>query len=472
LIALADQPDRAVHGRAHFWQSYLFAYIFWAGLTLGCLGIFFLHNVVGGNWGVAIRRLVESGLQTLPLILLFAIPIFFALGTLYKWTDASYRAEHFAVGHKAAYLNPTWFIIRTLLYFAIWFFSGFRILKMANEHDRTGDPALFKRIKARSAPALLVFVITTTYAFIDWIMSLEPDWYSTIYAWMFTVGQVLLTFSFLVAVLVLLSKREPFASFLTRQHYHDLGNLMLAFTMLWAYMSFSQFLIIWAENLPDEIPWYVRRFSGGWGYIAWTIAIFHFFVPFFLLLLRFVKKNPTRLRTLAIWIIIMKILDVFWIVEPAFRQRGLEVYWTDLVALIGLGGIWLAYFIRNLKARPLLRPTIPGTLIRCSPQRTDTDTERYRYEHGTHRTSQPERSRPRAERGQRTAHRGVAGLSGGGNSHRFCTGSGNLPLFLRRQWHRGSTRLSSPVIPPEPRIEVAPYEQLQQLRAQGRSHPE
>jgi hypothetical protein len=354
LVALVISVIGLFMDAPHFWQSYLFAFIFWAGLTLGCLGIFFLHNVVGGNWGVAVRRLVEAGLKTLPLILLFAIPIFFALGTLYKWTDASYRAEHFAVGHKAAYLNPTWFIIRTLLYFAIWSFSGFRILSMANEHDRTGDPLLFKRIKARSAPALLVFVLTTTLAFIDWIMSLEPDWYSTIYGWMFTVGEVLLTFSFLVAVLVLLSKREPFASFLTRQHYHDIGNLMLAFTMLWAYMSFAQFLIIWAENLPDEIPWYVRRFSGGWGYIAWTIAIFHFFVPFFLLLLRFVKKNPTRLRTLAVWIIIMKILDVFWIVEPAFRQRGLEVYWTDLVALIGVGGIWLAVFVWNLKSQPLL----------------------------------------------------------------------------------------------------------------------
>jgi hypothetical protein len=354
LVALVVSVIGLFIDAPHFWQSYLFAYIFWAGLTLGCIGIFFLHNVVGGNWGVAVRRLVEAGLKTLPLVLLLAIPIFFALGTLYKWTDASYRAEHFAVGHKAAYLNPTWFIIRTLLYFAIWSFSGFRILSMANEHDRTGDPLLFKRIKARSAPALLVFVLTTTLAFIDWIMSLEPDWYSTIYGWMFTVGEVLLTFSFLVAVLVLLSKREPFASFLTRQHYHDIGNLMLAFTMLWAYMSFAQFLIIWAENLPDEIPWYVRRFSGGWGYIAWTIAIFHFFVPFFLLLLRFVKKNPTRLRTLAVWIIIMKILDVFWIVEPAFRQRGLEVYWTDLAALIGVGGIWLAFFIWNLKSRPLL----------------------------------------------------------------------------------------------------------------------
>jgi hypothetical protein len=354
VAALAVSVIGLFGNAAHFWQSYLFAFIFWAGLTLGCLGIFFLHNVVGGNWGVAIRRLVEAGLKTLPLIVLLAIPIFFALGTLYKWTDAGYRAEHFAVGHKAAYLNPTWFIIRTLLYFLIWIASGYRILAMANEHDRTGDRALFKRIKARSAPALLVFVVTTTLAFIDWIMSLEPDWYSTIYGWMYTVGQVLLTFSFLVAVLVLLSKREPFISFLTKQHYHDIGNLMLAFTMLWAYMSFAQFLIIWAENLPDEIPWYVRRFSGGWGYIAWTIAIFHFFVPFFLLLLRFVKKNPTRLRTLAIWIIIMKMLDVFWIVEPAFRQRGLEVYWTDLVTLIGVGGVWLAVFIWNLKSRPLL----------------------------------------------------------------------------------------------------------------------
>jgi hypothetical protein len=347
LIGLFTDPT-------HFWQSYLFAFIFWSGLALGCLGIFFLHNVVGGNWGVAVRRLVESGVKTLPLIALLAIPIFFALGVLYKWTDASYRAANFATGHKAAYLNPTWFIIRTVLYFAIWMFSGFRILSMANEHDRTGDPAIFKRIKARSAPALLVFVVTTSLAFIDWIMSLEPDWYSTIYGWMFTVGEVLLTFSFLVAVLVLLSKREPFSSFLTRQHYHDLGNLMLAFTMLWAYMSFSQFLIIWAENLPDEIPWYIRRFSDGWGYVGWTIAIFHFFLPFFLLLQRFVKKHASRLRTLAIWIIIMRMLDVFWIVEPAFRQRGLEVYWTDFVALIGVGGIWLAYFIWNLKSRPLL----------------------------------------------------------------------------------------------------------------------
>lgn len=354
IIALAGSAVGLFTDPAHFWQSYLFAYIFWSGLAIGCLGIFFLHNVVGGNWGVAIRRMVESGVQTLPLIAVFVIPIFFGMTTLYTWTHADVRAHDFAVGHKAIYMNVPFFIGRTVLYFLIWFFFGFRILRMANEHDRTGDPALFKRIKGASAPALLLFVLSTTYAFIDWIMSLEPDWYSTIYAWLFTVNEVLLSFAFLIALLVLLSKYEPLRSFVTFKHYHDLGNLMLAFTMLWAYMSLAQFLIIWAENLPDEIPWYVRRFSGGWGYLAFIIAIFQFCVPFFLLLMRFIKKNPNLLRTVAVWMIIMSIIHVFWFIEPAFRQHELQIYWTDVAAPVGLGGIWLAFFLRNLKARPLL----------------------------------------------------------------------------------------------------------------------
>jgi hypothetical protein len=354
IIALAVSLIGLFTDPAHFWQSYLFAYLFWSGLALGCMGVFFLHNVVGGNWGVSIRRFVESGTRTLPLVAVFVIPLFFAMHTLYTWTHPDVRAHDFAVGHKAMYMNIPLFIVRTVIYFAVWFFFGFRILRMTNEHDRTGDPALFGRIKRFSAPALLVFIVSTTYAYVDWIMSAEPDWYSTIYPWMFTIGQVVLTFAFVIALLVLLSKREPFASFLTRQHYHDLGNMLLAFTMVWAYFSISQFLIIWAENLPDEIPWYVRRFSGGWGYIAFVIAIFHFCVPFFILLLRFVKKNAGRLRMLAIWMIIMRILDVFWIVEPAYRQRGFEIYWTDVVAPIGLGGIWLAFFIWHLKSRPLL----------------------------------------------------------------------------------------------------------------------
>jgi hypothetical protein len=359
IIALGASVVGLFLNAPHFWQSYLYGYIAISALAIGSLGIFLLHNVVGGNWGVAIRRFIESGLQTLPLFAILVIPILFSTHSLYKWTDATYRAEHFAVGHKAVYMNVPFFVARTIFYFLVWLFLGMRILKMANEHDRTGDPALFKKIKGRSAPALLVFVLTTTYAFIDWIMSLEPDWYSTIYGWLFTVGEVLLTFAFMIALLVLFSKHEPFRGFVKTAHFHDLGNLMLAFTMLWAYMGLAQFLIIWAENLPDEIPWYIRRFSGGWGYLGWFISIFHFCVPFFLLLMRFVKKNPQRLRALALWIIFVRMLDIFWFVAPAFRERGLEVYWTDLTALIGMGGIWLAYFIWNLKKRPLLVPNDP-----------------------------------------------------------------------------------------------------------------
>ena len=359
VIALAVSVIGLVQNATHFWQSYLFAFIFWGGFALGSLGIFLLHNVVGGNWGVAIRRMIEAGLQTLPLIALFAIPVFFAMHSLYSWTHPDVRAHDFAVGHKAAYMNIPFFIVRTAIYFAIWFFFGYRILGMANEHDRTGDPALFRKIKGASAPALLIYTLSTTYAFVDWIMSLEPDWYSTVYPWMFTVGEFLLTFSFVIALLILLADRAPFAGFIKTAHYHDLGNLMLAFTMLWAYLSFSQLIIIWSENLPDEIPWYIRRFSGGWGYLAWFISIFHFCVPFFLLLMRFIKRNPNLLRAVAVWMIIIRVLDVFWIVVPAFRQRGLEVYWTDFVTLIGLGGVWLAFFFRNLNARPLLVPNDP-----------------------------------------------------------------------------------------------------------------
>ena len=192
-------------------------------------------------------------------------------------------------------------------------------------------------------------------------MSLEPDWYSTIYPWLFTVGEVLLTFAFMIALLVLFSNASHSSVSLKTEHYHDLGKPMLAFTMLWAYMSFSQFLIIWAENLPDEIPWYIRRFSGGWGYVAWAISIFPLLRPCSsCCLMHFVKKKPTpAAHAVAVWMIVVRMLDIFWFVAPAFRQRGLEVYWTDIVAPIGIGGIWIAFFIRHLKARPLLASNDP-----------------------------------------------------------------------------------------------------------------
>jgi len=279
---------------SHFFRSYLFAFIFWSGLTLGCLGIYLLHNVVGGNWGVVIRRFLESGTRTLPLIAILLVPLLFDVlfgHLLFAWSVPGHKA-HEGITHVERYLNVPFFIGRAIFYFAVWAFWGYRLLRLSGEQDRTGDPSIFYRMKSFAAPGLLIFVITTSFAFIDWIMSLESDFYSTIYGWMFTVGQVLMTFSFCVVLLVLLRNRRPLKNVVTAQHFHDLSNLMLAFTMLWSYMSFAQFLITWAENLPDEIPWYVRRFTGGWGAIAFFIAILHFAVTFFMLLMRFIKRNP------------------------------------------------------------------------------------------------------------------------------------------------------------------------------------
>jgi hypothetical protein len=339
-------------------QSYLWAYLFWFGITFGCLGIYLLHNVVGGNWGVVIRRFLESGIRTLPLAFIALLPILFAMykGFLYIWTNDQYVQSHHLVAVKHGYLTPWFFAVRAVFYFLIWFLWGFRLLRMSGEQDRTGDrdQVIAGRMKRFSAPGLVLFVFTICWAFIDWIMSLEPDWYSTMYPWLSMIGQVLLTFSFLVAVLVLLSKRKPFAGVLNFQHFNDLGNLMLCFTMLWAYMSFGQFLIIWAENLPDEIPWYLKRFSFGWGYLAVFVAIFHFCLPFFLLLMRFIKRNPKFIFWLAVWMIVARLVDLFWVVIPAFRQPNLSIVWTDIVAAIGMGGIWLGFFLWHLKSRPLL----------------------------------------------------------------------------------------------------------------------
>ena len=340
--------------RAQFFQSYLFAFLFWNGLSIGSLTVFLLHNVVGGNWGVVIRRFIESGSRTFPVTFVFLLPILiFGIPSLYLW--ARPEGQHDPIIQlKAAYLNVPFFIGRAVFYFAFWILVAWRLTRISKEQDRTGDLTLSERMRAFSAPCLLVLVLTATFAFFDWIMSLEPHWFSTVYGAMFLVGQVLETLAFAVALLVVLSKRKPFVEVLKIQHYHDLGNLMLAFTMLWAYLNLAQFLIIWAGNLPEEIPWYIRRFTSGWGVIGVFLGVFHFCVPFVLLLMRFVKKNPRILYRVAIWMICIRFVDVFWVVEPAFRQRQFWIHWMDLVAPIGLGGIWIWAFLGQLKTRPLL----------------------------------------------------------------------------------------------------------------------
>lgn len=343
-------------------RSYLFAYLYWIGMGLGSMGILLMHHTVGGKWGMVIRRMCEAGARTLPYMALLLIPVLLSIPTLYPW--ARPEALHDAnIQAKAGYLNVPFFLARVVFYVLVWTFYAWRLSTWSAEQDSSGDERLMAKMRAVSAPGLVVFVWVTSFAFIDWVMSLEPHWFSTIYGLMFLVGQVLESFAFVIALLIVLSQSSPLKEYVTKQHLHDLGNMMFAFMVLWAYLSFSQFLIIWAGNLPDENPWYLRRLRGGWGWVALTLVIFHFATPFVLLLMRSTKRHAGRLMKVCLLMIVIRLLDVYWVVKPAFYNQQLKVYWMDFVTPVAIGGLWLALFFWQLKSRPLVPirdPRLPG----------------------------------------------------------------------------------------------------------------
>lgn len=339
--------------REEFLRSYLFGYLYWLGMALGCLGILLMHHTVGGKWGMPIRRMCEAAARTIPFMIVLLIPVLLNLPTLYPW--ARPEAAHDAVIHaKAAYLNIPGVIGRAIFYFAIWTLYAFLLSKWSSEQDRTGDERLIGKMRGLSAPGLVVFTFVSTFAFIDWIMSLEPHWFSTIYGAMFLIGQMLESFALVIALVIILVRLSALSQYVTKQHLHDLGNMMFAFMVLWAYLSFSQFIIIWAGNLPDEIPWYLRRLRGGWGWVALALVVFHFAIPFVLLLLRSVKRQANRLFQVCLLMIVIRLVDVYWIVKPAFYNQQLKINWTDFVTPVAVGGLWLAAFFWQLKSRPLV----------------------------------------------------------------------------------------------------------------------
>jgi hypothetical protein len=338
---------------AEFYRGYLLGYLYWLAIALGSLAILMLQHLAGGVWGYLIQRILEAAARTLPLMALLFVPLLFGLRQLYSWARPDAAADHI-LHQKAIYLNIPFFLARAALYFAVWIILTLLLSKWSAERDRTGNPALTLRIRRLSAPGIALYVLTMTFAAIDWGMSLEPHWFSTIYGLVFVVGQTLATWAFVILAASWLAQREPLAGFARPGHFHDLGHFMLAFTVLWAYMSFSQFLIIWSANLPEEIPWYVHRAGGSWQAVAGLLLLFHFFVPFLLLLSRRAKRTMETLWKIAAAMLFMRFVDLFWLLIPAFHEEGVYVHWLYLAAPAAIGGIWIAAFLRQLKARPLL----------------------------------------------------------------------------------------------------------------------
>jgi len=338
-----------------FFRSYLVGYTFWIGITLGCLAIVMVQHLSGGAWGLVVRRLLESATKTLPLMALLFVPLgLLGLRALYSWARAEEVAHSEALQHKHAYLNVGFFWIRAVIYFAVWVIFAHLLNKLSREQDSNSDPRLVRKLQVLSGPGLVLYGLTVTFAAIDWISSLEPEWFSTIFGILMMGGQAVSAMAFVIAMAVLLARREPMSSVILPDHFHDLGKLLLAFVMLWAYFSFSQLLIIWSGNLPEEIPWYLHRLQTSWRWIGWLLIIFHFALPFLLLLSRDLKRNARRLVLIAVLVVVMRFVDVLWLIAPEFHQKNFYIHPMDLIVPIGIGGIWLAVFTRQLRSWPLL----------------------------------------------------------------------------------------------------------------------
>lgn len=339
---------------AQFFRSYLVGYMFFVGLSLGCMAILMLQYLTGGAWGLVIRRILEAATRNFPLLLVLFLPLVLGISQLYIWSHADVVAKDEVLRHKSLYLNVPFFLIRAAVYFGGWIFLAFILNKWSLEHDRTGDPVTARRLQLVSGPGLAFYGLSMTFAAVDWVMSIEPHWFSTIFGMLFVAGQGLSALAFVIIVLVLLADVPPLRGIIGPAHLQDIGKLMLAFVMVWAYFSFSQFLIIWAGNLTEEIPWYMERVQGGWQWVGLSLILLHFALPFALLLSRSLKRNARTIIKVAALLIGMRFVDLFWLVAPDYRKAQFGVHWLDLVVPLGLGGIWVAAFLWQLGKRPLL----------------------------------------------------------------------------------------------------------------------
>jgi hypothetical protein len=338
-----------------FFRSYLIGFMLCLGIALGSLAITMIHHMTSGGWGMVSRRAFEAAARTLPMLTLLFLPIaIFGMKPLYLWARPEVVANDAVLQMKAPYLNVPFFLGRAALYFVIWNALALLFSRWSREQDESGLRPIGSERKFRilSAGGLLLYAMTITFASIDWVMSLDPHWYSTIFGILFMGGQGLSALAFVIIVLASVRDLPPLAGVLKPLHFHDLGKLMFAFTMLWAYFSFSQFLIIWSGNLPEEIPWYMERLHGVWGIIALALVLVQFAAPFLLLLSRDLKRNPALLRNVALVVLGMRFFDLLWLIKPG--AEGLHLHWMDFVVPAGLFGVWLFVFVTQFRKRPAL----------------------------------------------------------------------------------------------------------------------
>jgi hypothetical protein len=339
--------------REHFFRAWLMAYMVWFGVALGSMAWLMIQYLSGGAWGVVTRRIFEASSRTLPFMAVLFLPIALGVHDLYLWSRPDVVAGDEILRHRAPYMNLSFFYARAVIYFVIWTGMAYLLSSWSRQQDATTDERLSIRLQRLSGGGLVVYAITLFFASVDWVMSLDPHWFSTIYGILFMGGQGLGSMAFTIAIVVLLAQSEPMSRVFGPNHLHDLGKLMLAFVMLWAYFQFSQFLIIWSANLPEEIPFYLTRIEGGWKWVSMLLILGHFVLPFLLLLNRDLKRSRA-VAALSVYVIVMRFVDLFWLMGPEHGQSGLSVHWLNLVTPFAIGGVFVGVFLWQLGTRPLL----------------------------------------------------------------------------------------------------------------------
>ena len=339
---------------AQFFRAYLTAYQFFLGIALGSLGILMIYYLTGGAWGFLIRRILEATTRTLPLLAILFVPIACGLPKLYLWAQPEMVAESKNLQHKQLYLNEPFFWVRALLFFLSWSVLAYFLNARSRQQDQTGDPNLARKLTRMSALGLVVYGLTITFASVDWIMSLQPAFRSTIFGPIVASGELLSGHAFALLVLAWLLTRPGMVKLASVEAIGDLGNLLLTFLVIWSYLVWFQFMLIWMANLPNEVIWYLPRTSGGWYWVAWALFVFHFAAPFFLLLMRDIKRDPVALAKVSGMLLFMQLVFGYYQIMPAFPNTNIGDHWMDFLTPFGIGGLWLAYFLRELKRSPLL----------------------------------------------------------------------------------------------------------------------
>ncbi|HVX16363.1 MAG TPA: hypothetical protein VHC22_34575 [Pirellulales bacterium] len=338
-------------GSKTFLASYLVAFLFWLGIALGSLVVCMLHGVTGGGWGLPIRRIAEAAHSTLPLMALAFVPIAMNVGTLYEWADPSHMEADEDLQKKAHWLNVDGYEARAIAYFAIWIVLSLLVARLSPNEDSDPESRRSLWMQRVSGAGLILYGFTMTFAAVDWVMSLEPHWFSSMYGVIYFGGQTLAGMSLCVLVMSLFEGYPPWKRVVNTSRRHDQGNLLLTMVMFWAYASFMQFLIIWSGNLPEENVWYLRRSVGGYELVVLVLMVFHFAVPFALLLSRDVKQRERRLMWLVAWLLLMRFVDLYWLAMPGVFPEHLVFPWQLPAATAAIGGFWLAVFFWRLAVR-------------------------------------------------------------------------------------------------------------------------